>query len=103
MVPTALIVLILVVAFFIGWYSYFAAIPKRLLLSRKFLMMFGPAAIMLFTLGLAVADVRIIWLSWVLLVIAIILVAAEVPDCRASMAAGRAREREIAERRARGG
>ncbi len=104
MVPNPLIMLVLLVAFGIGWTGYFLGIGStpRLLLSSRFLFLGAPAAIMLLTLILAVADVRLVWLSWVLLATAILLVVAAVPQYRKSQASRRARDREITERRAKG-
>jgi|HubBroStandDraft_1064217.scaffolds.fasta_scaffold764698_2 hypothetical protein len=105
MVPNALIMLVLMVAFGIGWTGYFLSIgsSKRLLLSNRFLSMGAPAAIMLLTVILAVVDVRLVWLSWVLLAIAILLIVAAVPQYRKARAMSKAHAREITERRARGG
>jgi type IV secretory pathway TrbD component len=102
MVPTSLIITVLLVAFLIAWFAYFMQIPERLILSRKFLLMGGPAAVMLFTVILAIIDVQVVWLSWVLLGTAILWLAASIPQFRSSLAASRARERLMNEHRARG-
>src|SRR5208283_4463166 len=67
MVPNTLILIILLVASGFSYMAYFLDIPKRPIMNRKFLMMGGGAALMIFTVVLAVIDVRIVWLSWVLL------------------------------------
>ncbi len=102
MVPYSLILLVLLAASGFGYMNYFLYLPKRPIMNRKFLMMGGAAALMLFTVILAILDVRVVWLSWVLLAMAIFWLVAVIPQFRASLAANRAREREMNERRARG-
>jgi hypothetical protein len=103
MVPTSLILLIWLAAFVICWIAYLSAWPYRRIVNRYFPMLAGSAAFMFFMIALAIAGVHIVWLSWVLLVIAILWVAASMPLYRNSQRAARARDRETAERRARGG
>jgi hypothetical protein len=98
-VPTSLIELILVITFFLGSYSYFFVRPQRLVLSYKFLMMGGPAALMVFTLGLQVVDVQVAWLSWVLLVAAILWSAMGFHNLRASLAVANETARKETEQR----
>jgi len=102
MVPTSLIALILLVAFGLGWISHFVAWPKRRFLNPYFLILAGAAALMLFTLVLAIVGVEIVWLSWVLLATAILWVAASISEFRTALAAARARDRAADEHRARG-
>jgi hypothetical protein len=104
MVPNSVIMLVLMVAFGIGWGGYFLTVGsgRRLLLSSAFFFMGTPAAIMLLTLILALAEVRLVWLSWALLTIAVLSVVAAVPQFRKSRASARRREQEVAQRRARG-
>ena len=103
MVPTSLILLIWLAAFVICWIAYLSAWPYRRIVNRYFPMLAGSAAFMFFMITLAIIGVHIVWLSWVLLVVAILWVAASMPLYRRSQRAARARDRETAERRARGG
>ena len=102
MVPTTLIVLILLAAFMPSASAFFLRIPHNRLLGGPTLLMVAVAALMLFTLVLAVVDVRIVWLSWVLLAIAILSLVGSIPLWQRAAAAKRARERQRDERRARG-
>ncbi len=102
MVPFSLILIVLLAASGVSYMNYFLSIPKRPMMNRKFLMMAGAAVLMLFTIIVAILDVQVVWLSWGLLAVAIFWLAALIPQCRASLAANRARERELNERRARG-
>jgi hypothetical protein len=102
MIPTSLNVLVLFAAFMPSASAFFLRIPHRRLLNGNSVMMVAVAALMLFTLVLAVFDVRIVWLSWVLLAIAILSLVGSIPLWQRAAAAKRARERQIAEHRARG-
>jgi hypothetical protein len=98
MVPTSLTALILTVTFFPAAWGYFWKWPKRRVANVYFVMLGGDAALMLFTVGLAIIDVRIVWLSWVLLVIAIGWLVTSVRLFRGALEMVRARDREMAER-----
>ena len=102
-VPNSLIFVVLLVAFGTGWFNYFVFLPKRAVINVKFLIMVGPAAIMIVTVVLAVVDVHAAWLSYLLLALAIACLGIAIPRARRSMEEARARDREIAERRASGG
>jgi hypothetical protein len=102
MIPTSPIVLILLFAFTVSASAFFLRVPHERFVNGISVMMFGVAAVMLFTLFLAIIDARIVWLSWVLLAVAILLLVGAIPLWRKAMAASRARVRQIAERRARG-
>jgi len=102
MVPNSLILVVLLVACGVSYLSYFLFIPKRVIMSVKFLMMGGAVGLMIFTVVLAIIDVQIVWLSWVLLATAILWLAASIPQFRNSLAESRARERLMNEHRARG-
>jgi hypothetical protein len=103
MVPTSLILLIWLAAFVICWIAYLSAWPYRRIVNRYFPMLAGSAAFMFFMITLAIIGVHIVWLSWVLLVAAILWMATSIPLFRKARWAARARERDIAQRRARGG
>ena len=90
MVPTTLIVLILLVI------EPVLALMLAVVLGSVYIVIY------LVTLVLAVVDVRIVWLSWVLLAIAILSLVGSIPLWQRAAAAKRARERRIAEHRARG-
>jgi hypothetical protein len=102
MVPTTLILVILTFTFFPAAWGYFWNWPKRRIANVYFLVLGSVAALMLFTVVLAIVGVQIVWLSWVLLVTVILLLIAAIRLFRRSLAVVRARDREIAERRARG-
>jgi hypothetical protein len=104
MVPTSLIMVILVAAFFPASFGYFHRSPwlQHRLVNVEFLVLGSVGTLMLLTIILAIAQVTVAWLSWVLLVTAIILLATSIPVFRAAVAHVRARERAVAEARARG-
>jgi hypothetical protein len=68
-----------------------------------FAVLGGSVGLMVFTLALAILDVRIVWLSWVLLASGILLIGRSIVMLRRSLAVVRERDREIAQRRMRGG
>jgi len=103
MVPTPLIMLVLLVAFWPSAIAYLNCWPKRRLVNPFFAVLASDAALMLVTLVLAVAGVQIVWLSWALLAAAILLVPKAVSMYRRGRTIARQKEREVAERRARGG
>jgi len=102
MVPNPLILTILLIAFFPSAFAYLNCWPKRRLVNPFFAVLASDAALMLFVIILAIADVQIVWLSWVLLAGAIILVPSAVTMYRRASAIRRQNEQGIAERRARG-
>jgi len=102
MVPTSPIVLILLFAFVPSASGFFLRVPNNRLLGAPTLLMVAVAAVMLFTLYLAIISMQIVWLSWALLGTAILLFAVSIPVWRRSRASKRARDRQVAERRARG-
>jgi len=107
MVPTTPIVLILLAAELFAWFAYFFALNvpgegiRTMAFAVKFVMLVAPAAIMMFTLILAVLNVRVVWLSWALLAVAIALLALAIPHYRRARNDSRARSRAVAEWRAR--
>ena len=103
MVPTPLILIVLLIAFFPGTFSYVFAWPKRRLVNPYFPVVGGIGALMIFTVTLAIFDVQIIWLSWVLLASSTLMVVRSVVLLRKALAAARAHERRDAARRAQGG
>jgi len=103
MVPSDLIVPILLVAFCPSASAFFLRVPNNRLLGAPTLLMVGIAAVMLFTLFLAITSAEIVWVSWVLLATAILLLGLSIPAWRNARATRRAVENRIAERRARGG
>ncbi len=102
MVPTSLILVILTASFFPAAWGYFWNWPKRRMANAYFLVLGSVAALMLFTLVLAIVGVQIAWLSWVLLATAILLLIAAIRLLRTALAVVRARDRALAERMARG-
>ena len=104
MAPTTLIMAILAVAFFPASWGYFWTIglPKRRIANAQFLVMASVVGLMLLTLVLAIVRVQIVWLSWVLLATAILLLMAAMRLCRRALTAVRARDRARAEHMARG-
>jgi hypothetical protein len=103
MIPTSLILTVLLIAFFPAVIGYLTCWPKRRLVNPFFAVLAGVVALMLVVLILALFEVRIVWLSWVFLVTAILLVPISMTMCRRGLAISRGRERLFAERRARGG
>ena len=103
MVPTPLIGLVLLIAFIPAAIAYLVGWPKRRLVTPFFAVLASNAGLMLVVLILAVIGVQIVWLSWVFLAAAILLVPVSVTMYRRAQIVARARERQIAERRARGG
>jgi cation transport ATPase len=102
MVSSDLIVPILLVAFFPSASAFFLRVPNNRLLGAPTLLMIGIAAVMLFTLFLAIASVQIVWVSWALLAIALLLLGMAIPAWKSARATKKAAENRIAERRARG-
>jgi hypothetical protein len=102
MVPTSLILALLVVAFFPATFAYFFAWPRRRIVNEYFAVLGGCGAFMMITLALRVVSVQLVWLSWVLLVTAVLLAIASIPLLRKALALLAARERATAERRAKG-
>jgi hypothetical protein len=103
MVPTPIIMLVLLVAFGPGAVAYLCCWPKRRLANPFFAVLAGDVALMLVTLMLEVVDVQFVWLSWVLLAAAILMVPLSVTMCRRGLAISRQKQREVTERRMRGG
>ena len=103
MVPTPLIMLVLLVAFWPSAIAYLNCWPKRRLANPFFAALAGNATLMLVALILDVVGVQIVWLSWVLLAAAILLVPRSLTLYRQARLISRQKEREVAERRARGG
>jgi hypothetical protein len=103
MVPTTLILTVLLIAWAPSGFSYLFSWPKRRLVNPYFAVLGGSVGLMVFTLALAILDVRIVWLSWVLLASGILLVGRSIVMLRRSLAVVRERDREIAQRRMRGG
>jgi hypothetical protein len=67
---------------------------RRRIANMSLAVMGGTAAVMLFTIILAIAGVQIVLLSWVLLTAAIIFLVASILVFRASLDANRAQEHE---------
>ncbi len=103
MVPSSLILIVLVVAFFPGAFSYMLSVPKRRIVNPYFAVVAVDLALMFVTVGVGISDVQIVWLSWVLLAGAILVIPPSVTMYRRARAIVRAREHEQAQRRARGG
>jgi hypothetical protein len=103
MVPTPLILTVLLIAWAPSGFSYLFSWPKRRLVNPYFAVLGGSVGLMVFTLALAILDVRIVWLSWALLASGILLVGRSIVMLRRSLAVVRERDREIAQRRMRGG
>jgi hypothetical protein len=103
MVPTPLILTVLLIAWAPSGFSYLFSWPKRRLVNPYFAVLGGSVGLMVFTLALAILDVRIVWLSWVLLASGILLVGRSIVMLRRSLAVVRECDREIAQRRMRGG
>jgi hypothetical protein len=101
MVPTSLIFPIFLVAFALSAFAYFLNLPKRPLHSVKFVMMGGGGALMVLVVALAIIPVEIVWLSWLLLGIAIVWLLVAIQVLRVTLAESRVRERRDAEERAR--
>jgi hypothetical protein len=102
MVPTSLILAILVFGFLPGTFAYLFGAPKRRIVNEYFIGMGGCGAFMIFTIALPILGVHVVWLSWVQLMIAILLVSASVLLLRKGWALSAARDRATAERRAKG-
>jgi hypothetical protein len=103
MVPTPLIMLVLTAAFFPGAVAYLVSWPARRLANQYFALLAGISGLMMFVLNLSIFGVHILWLSWVMLAIAIVLIPCSVKLLRKGHAAMRARDRAIAEDRMRRG
>jgi Na+-transporting methylmalonyl-CoA/oxaloacetate decarboxylase gamma subunit len=103
MVPTPVIMTVLLIAFIPSAIAYLTCWPKRRLVNPFFAVLAGNASLMLVALILSVVGVQIVWLSWVLLAAAILLVPQAVTMFRRAMLISRQKERELIERRARGG
>jgi hypothetical protein len=103
MVPTSLIALVLLIAYFPAMIAYFIGWPKRRIMNPFFAVLAGVTALMVVAIILAIVDLRIVWLSWVLLAGAIALVPTSVIMYRRARAISQERQREIDKRRARGG
>ena len=102
MVPNSLILVILTVAYIPAAWGYFWNWPKRRVANVYFLVLGGVAAVMLVTVIMAIVGVQLVWLSWILLATAIILLIAAIRLFRTALAAVRARDRAVAERMAKG-
>jgi hypothetical protein len=103
MVPTPLIMLILLIAFVPSTFSYLFGWPKRRILNPYFAVMWSIGTLMVVAVALAVFDVHIVWLSWVLLALALLMVERSMTMLRRARAATREYDRKQTERRARGG
>ena len=103
MVPTPLIMLVLLIAFVPSTFSYLSGWPKRRIINPYFALIGSIGVLMFVAVGLAVFDVHIVWLSWVLLALALLMVERSMTMLRRGRALLRANEREHTERRARGG
>jgi hypothetical protein len=103
MVPTPLIMLVLLIAFGPSTFSYLFGWPKRRIINPYFAVMGSIVALMIVTLVLALIDVHIVWLSWVLLAVALLMVERSMTMLRRGRAVLQAHEREHTKRRARGG
>jgi|HubBroStandDraft_1064217.scaffolds.fasta_scaffold1474048_1 hypothetical protein len=103
MVPTPLILTVLLIAFFPSVIAYLVSWPKRRLVNPFFVVLACDVTLMLVAVIPAIFEVRIVWLSWVVLASAILLVPRSMTMYRRARTIERAREREITERRARGG
>ncbi len=102
MVPSSLILTFLIAAFIPSAFGYFWNWPKRRVVNPYFLLMSSIAALMVFTLILSVFAAIPMWFSWVSLLAALFLLFVSIRLVRASLATARARDRAMAQRRARG-
>lgn len=102
LVPTSAIMVILVAAFFPSSIAYFFAGILQRLLNRYSLVMVGTASVMFVVITLSIFAVEVPWLSWVLLVIAIVFFMASIRVFRTALAIVQERKREEAERIAKG-
>jgi ABC-type Fe3+-siderophore transport system permease subunit len=103
MIPTSLIMVLLVVGFFSSSFAFFFTMAHNPLVDRYTITMFGTGAVMVFAVVLAIIPVQLVWLSWVLLVIAVGSLVIAIRLLRTSLVIMRARERELAARMAKGG
>jgi len=103
MVPSSLTLIILVVGFFPASFAYLFSWPKRRLMNPYFAVLAAIGGLMLFTLITNILRIQIIWLSWVLLVAGLFLVPSSMKLLQVSREGVRERDRQNAERRARGG
>ena len=94
---------VLLIAFIPSAIAYLTCWPKRRLVNPFFAVLAGNASLMLVALLLSVVGVQIVWLSWALLAAAILLVPKAVTMYRRAGLISRQKDREVAERRARGG
>ena len=98
-----LILTVLLIAWAPSGFSYLFSWPKRRLVNPYFAVLGGSVGLMVFTLALAIFGVRIAWLSWVLLASGILLVGRSIVMLRRALAVMRDRDRQLTERRMRGG
>jgi hypothetical protein len=103
MIPNSLILLFCVIAFFPSTFAYFFAWPRRRLVNVYFPVMGGAGALMAITLALSILQVHVVWLSWVLLALAITCMVSSIILLRTALGILAARERGVAARRAKGG
>jgi hypothetical protein len=103
MVPTPIIMLVLLIALPPTGFGYLFTWPKRRLVNPYFAVLGTGAGLMLFTLALAIFSVQIVWLSWVLLACGFLLIARSIVLLRRAKAIMREHDRELAQRRMRGG
>ena len=101
MIPMSLTMTILFVGFFLSTFAFFFSMPHHPL-DRYTVAMVGTGAVMVITVVLAIIPVVLVWLSWVLLVVAIGSLVVAIRLLRAARIIVRAREREYAERIAKG-
>jgi hypothetical protein len=103
MVPVSLTMTILFVGFFLSTFAFFFSMPHRPLMDRYGTTMVGTGAVMVLTVTLAIIPVTLVWLSWVMLAIAIASLVLSIQLLRAARVIVRARDRAYAEHIAKGG
>lgn len=72
MVPMSLVMVMMFGSFGVCAFIYFVHRPDNLIFSFKFLMMGGAAGIMLFMIGLQVAQVHSVLVSWIMFALAVV-------------------------------
>jgi hypothetical protein len=102
MIPTSLIMVLLVAGFFSSSFAFFFSMPHHPLVDHYTITMFGTGVVMVLAVVLAIIPVELVWLSWVLLVFAIGSLVVAIRFLRTSLVIMRARERENAQRLAKG-
>jgi threonine/homoserine/homoserine lactone efflux protein len=98
MIPASVIVPILVVGFVAGSWSYFLHNPERRVYALHFVLMAGPAALMVLIVVLLIMSSYVAWLSWILFVSAVVLAYFAIQALRKIVVENSAKQRDLERR-----